>query len=118
MIRVLPDDVVKAYMHTGLIPIRCAWNSDDGRGGCAFVALARHRGIDTDDLLAQLADRYEEGFILAWDADDPRHTGLIAKIKADRSNGMKRGFCDGLLCRTAVENTFSTAAIISISNES
>jgi len=111
MTRVLPDDVVQAYYHTGLIPIRCAWNTTDNRGGCAIDALARHRGIDTDDLRGSLPDRYEEGFLLAWDSDEPRHSGIVGKIKAEADDSVKRGFCDGLLCRSAVEKTFSSELI-------
>jgi hypothetical protein len=107
MSRVLPDDVIKAYMSTGLIPIRCAWSYDNGRGGCAIDALARHRGVETNELLTRLPKRYQDGFLAAWDADDPQDSALIARIKGEEED-VKRGFCDGILCRRAVEKTFSS----------
>ncbi len=108
MIRVLPDDVVKAYAATNLIPIRCAWTTTDSRGGCAIDALAIHHGVATEDLREQLTEGYEEGFLLAWDAQDPRCDAIINWVKANTSDVLKRGFCDGLLCRSAVEKTFSS----------
>ena len=109
MTRVLPDDVVQAYKATGMIPIRLAWFTKDERGGCAIDCLARHRGMDTDVLRKELQGRYEEGFIYAWDSDDPRNTALIDKVKAEQDQNLKQGFCDGLLCRSAVEKTFSSS---------
>lgn len=118
MSRVLPDDVVNAYYHTNLIPIRCAWSTTDNRGGCAIDALARHRGVLTDELRATFAPRYEEGFLMAWDADDPHHSAIISKIKAEDDDVVKQGFCDAMLCRSAVEKTFSATGITPVSNES
>ena len=118
MNRVLPDDVVQAYYQTGLIPIRCAWTSDDGRGSCAMDALATHRGITTQELRESLPGRYEEGFLLAWDSEDPRHDDVVEQVKAEHDDAVKRGFCDGILCRSAVEKTFSTAAFVEIANDS
>jgi hypothetical protein len=116
--RVLPDDVVQAYYQTGLIPIRLAWNTDDGRGGCAMDALAYHQGIPLKELRESLPEGYEDGFVLAWDDDDPRRNEVVAVVKASEDELFKVGFCDGLLCRSAVENTFSSSGINPVSNES
>jgi len=118
MVRVLPDDVIQAYIHTGLIPIRCAWHASNPRGGCAIEALATHRGVDVQELRAALPGRYEEGFVLAWDSDNPRHSDIIEAIRSDDDDSVKRGFCDGILCRSAVEKTFSTEGVMPVSNDS
>ena len=116
MTRILPDDVVKAYSHTGLIPIRCAWNTTDERGCCAIDVVARWLQIPTNELLESLDEGYEDGFLFAWDSDNPRHGQIIDKIKSSKRDSVKRGFCDGLLCRSAVEKTFSSE-LIPISND-
>jgi len=118
MIRVLPDEVVMAYYETGLIPVRGVWTTEDGRGVSAINVVAYHHGIQIDAFRDQLEDGYEEGFILAWDADEPCSEEIVAMVRDEDDELVKRGFCDGFLCRSAVEKTFSSSAITSVSNES
>ena len=69
MLRINPSDVVKAYTATGLIPIRKAWESANGRGACAFSAMASYLGEDGGEAWAsKLDDSYVRGFNDAWDA--------------------------------------------------
>jgi hypothetical protein len=107
MIRLLPEDVVNAYRKTGRIPIRLAWTSNDGRGACAIDVLAQAGDCSTDDVRASLDSNYETGFLAAWDADNPHAPELVAELKK-KTDIVKRGYCDGLLCRQAVEKTFSS----------
>ncbi len=116
MVRVLPDEVVLAYYETGLIPVRRVWATDDGRGASAIDVMAYCHGIDTAVFREHLDEGYEEGFILAWDADDPTSEKIVAMIKDEDDLLVKRGFCDGFLCRIAVEKAFSSSAITSVSN--
>lgn len=110
MSRVLPEDVVSAYQSTGLIPIRLAWSTTDSRGGCAMEALAMARGVTLDSLRGDLPHRYEDGFLMAWDADCPDDRATFDLVRAEVAV-VKRGFCDGLLCRRAVETAFSSGLI-------
>ena len=118
MTRMLAADVIDAYNSTGLIPIRLAWCSRNNRGGCAIDALAQHRGITTEDLRSQFPTRYEEGFLYAWDAEEPRRRAYTDKIKAEKDEMVTKGFCDGLRCRAAVEKTYSSALIPVVTGES
>lgn len=118
MIRVLPDEVVMAYYETGLIPVRGVWATEDGRSACAIDVVAYHYGIEIEAFREQLEDGYEEGFILAWDADDPSSEEVVAMIRDEENELAKQGFCDGFLCRSSVEKTFSSTEIAPVSNES
>ena len=118
MIRVLPDDVVNAYCETGLIPIRCAWNNEDIRGGCAIDTLAQVRGVTVQELRDSFTPRYEDGFLLAWDSDEPQSEAVVALVRTEEDEVFKRGYCDGILCRSAVERTFSAQGITAVSNDS
>lgn len=116
MSRILPDDVVEAYKATGVIPIRMAWITTDARGGCAIDTLARHYGVCTDDLRKTLDTQYEEGFLLAWDSDLPTSDEVVLKVEAEGNTHLRQGYCDGLLCRSAVESSFSSE-IVAIHND-
>ena len=118
MNRVLPDDLVRAYDDTGLIPIRLAWTTTDERGGCALDAMARWRGVTTQELRDSFSPRYEEGFLLAWDSDFPQSEEVVHKVRNEDDGILARGFCDGILCRSAVEKTFSATGITAVSNDS
>jgi hypothetical protein len=107
----LPAEVVDAYNSTCLIPIRLAWNTRNDRGGCAIAAVAQHRGVSLDEVRNEFPTRYEEGFLYAWDAEEPRREFYIDKIKKEDDEMVTRGFCDGLLCRSAVESAYSSALI-------
>lgn len=111
MSRILPDDIVEAYRATGVIPIRMSWITTDTRGGCAIDTLARYFSVQTDELRRTLDTRYEEGFLYAWDADDPADRSLLAQIKAEDSEKLNLGYSDGIACRKAVEEAFSSEVI-------
>jgi len=81
MVRVLPDEVVVAYYETGLIPVRGVWATEDGRGASAIDVMAYYHGVKIDVFREHLDDSYEEGFILAWDADDPCSEEIVAMIR-------------------------------------
>jgi hypothetical protein len=109
--RILPDDIVEAYRATGVIPIRMSWITTDTRGGCAIDTLARHLSVRTDELRRTLDTRYEEGFLYAWDADNPIEQSLLDQIKTEDSKQLSLGYSDGIKCRTAVEEAFSSEVI-------
>ena len=107
MLRINPSDVVAAYTATGLIPIRKAWESVDGRGGCPFSALAQQMGEDSGESWAgRLDEHYTRGFIDAWDADQP---AILNETKNDKRYLI--GYWDAIICRDAVEQTFSSEVI-------
>lgn len=108
MSRILPDDVVAAYQATGAIPIRMAWITKDARGGCAIDTVARHLGVCTEDLRKTLDKRYEDGFLVAWDSDVPTAPELVEQVQEQDDESFRRGYCDGLMCRQAVEKQFSS----------
>ncbi|MGD9725626.1 MAG: hypothetical protein AB7L09_03410 [Nitrospira sp.] len=110
MVRMLPEEIVKAYSATGLIPIRMAWTTTDRRGGCALDALAKSRGCSVDTLRGLLDEHYEAGFLAAWDADDPNDPEIIEVLKS-RATIVKRGYADGILCRRAVERAFDSGLV-------
>ena len=111
MIRVLPTDVVSAYKATGLIPIRKAWESKDGRGGCAIDALARHTtDLSGNAWASRLDDLYCKGFTNAWDADKPR-----LEDEDCPSQMYRQGYWDAVLCRAAVLKEFASITPIETS---
>lgn len=110
MNRLLPEDVVNAYRSTGLIPIRLAWTTTDSRGGCAIDTLAKARGCTVEAIRGSLNTDYETGFLAAWDADDPHQADLVAELK-QKNEATKQGYCDGILCRQAVQKCFSSALV-------
>ncbi len=114
MMRLLPGEVVAAYQHTGRIPIRMAWTTTDDRGGCAMDAVAQSMGLSTDEFRAKLDDRYEVGFLTAWDADNPGSAEIREFIEAE-DTAHKLGYCDGVVCRREVERVFSS--LIPIPND-
>lgn len=116
MNRVLPKDVVHAYRTTGLIPVRLVWTTKDERGGCAIDALAACRNVTTDEFRRTLEEGYEEGFLLAWDADDPQSRKITTKVNLETRVFYKRGYADGLLCRDAVEKAFTATGIVAITD--
>ena len=83
MMRLLPGEVVAAYEATGRIPIRLAWTTTDDRGGCAIDTLAESRGITTNSLRSELDNRYETGFLTAWDSDPLRSARRSSATDAD-----------------------------------
>lgn len=116
--RMLPAEVVDAYNSTCLIPIRLAWNTKNDRGGCAIAAVAQHRGVSLDEVRSQFPIRYEEGFLYAWDDEEPRRKSCTDRIKAENDEMVIKGFCDGLRCRAAVERTYSSSIIPIVTGES
>lgn len=110
MNRLLPDDVVNAYRRTGLIPIRLAWTTTDARGGCAIDTLAHARGCTVESIRGSLDKDYETGFLAAWDADNPHDPAMVEELKS-KTEATKQGYCDAILCRRAVEKTFSSGLI-------
>lgn len=101
MKRIQPADVVSAYQETLLIPIRNAWDCEDFRGGCALEAVAQVSGIDTQELFNSLDPDYRNGFLNAWDADEPEFVAQGTKLE-------QQGYWDGMTCRSSVEATFSS----------
>ena len=109
MKRMNPTDVVAAYEATGLIPVRRAWETQDGRAGCAIDAVARHRqNANGEDWAADnLHEMYTRGFVDAWDADQPQildETGSTQEYLI--------GYWDAILCRDAVEQAFGSDSIV------
>jgi|APSaa5957512535_1039671.scaffolds.fasta_scaffold405855_1 hypothetical protein len=111
MTRMMPKDVINAYNITGMVPIRLAWTTKNSRGACAIDALAQHRGITRAELCDQFPDGYEDGFICAWDTDESRRKYFINKIREENDLMIMKGFCDGLRCRAAIENIYSSGLI-------
>jgi len=103
--RMNASDVVSAYKDTGIIPIRKAWNTGDGRGGCPFDALARTIGVESGEIWSSgcFDPEYVEGFNDAWDADEPKALDQTTKRKK-----FLIGYWDAVLCREAVEKAFSS----------
>jgi len=109
MIRVMATDVVNAYKATGLIPIRRAWESMDGRGGCAIDALARHwTDLSGQSWAERLDEDYVHGFTAAWDCEETR----TYELSDSDPRAFKIGFWDGVLCRNAVEQEFSSITAV------
>lgn len=111
MNRIRPRDVVAAYEATGLIPIRKSWTSRDDRGGCAFDAVARHRtSFSGHEMATQFyEDNYVQGFLDAWDADDPRD--LYEKI-GEKDAPYCTGFNDAMDCAEAVVRAFESIEVV------
>ena len=106
MIRVMATDVVNAYKATGLIPVRCVWHSQNPRGGCAIDTLAQALGEgEGEEWAKRLDDRYLQGFLDAWDADEP-------DLEEDTERNYSMGFWDAVACRRAVTEEFSSITMI------
>jgi len=111
VMRMNTNDVVTAYKVTGLIPIRKAWETTDERGVCAIDAIAAWLGAETNGeawAADNLNHNYTQGFIEAWDADEP-------KILDERENPKEFliGYWDAILCREAVEEEFASIHVVS-----
>ena len=111
MKRLLPEVVVNAFRRTGKIPVRLAWTTKDARGCCAIDAVATALGVGTDAFRRTLDNSYETGFLAAWDADDPHAPDMVEAVKK-QPEVVKDGYCDGILCRRAVEGAFSSALFV------
>jgi hypothetical protein len=76
MKRITPEDVVDAYIATGLYPVFKKWRTKDGGGGCGLTAIGNLNGhcvkggsrIDRYAKLLEMDRGYLYGFAAGFDA--------------------------------------------------
>lgn len=105
MLRINPQDVISAYKETGLIPVRKVWTTSDSRGGCAIDAVAQWSANDSGEAWASknLDPNYTQGFVEAWDADEPQ---ILSETEHCKEHLI--GYWDAIICREAVETEFAS----------
>ena len=114
MKRITPEDVVDAYIATGMYPVFRKWRTRDGKGGCGLTAIgglnghcvksgSRYRRFTE---LLGLDHSYVVGFTRGFDGYDE---GCEGDKKLTEHDPYALGLADGLSARKAVKAHFAKA---------
>lgn len=111
MKRITPEDVVDAYIATGMYPVFRKWTTRNGQGGCALTTLGAGQGCSSNvtgkhayyTKRLGLEYSYTVGFVSGFDR--PR----TVDMGPSNNDPYEIGRYDGRVARLAVKAHFAKA---------